>query len=63
MKEDREVLRRKNIELKQKIQSFGDKNYQKHQEHLVKLEIEKHQAEIDEINKRKKRAEAELTIF
>lgn len=27
LREDREALRRKNIELKQKIQNIGDKNY------------------------------------
>lgn len=42
LREDREGLRRKNIELKQKLQNAGDKNYQKHQEFLIKLEIEKH---------------------
>ena len=63
LREDRESLRRKNIELKQKMQNIGDKNYQKHQEFLIKLEIEKHQAEINEINQRQKRAEIELNIF
>lgn len=52
LREDREGMRRKIIELKQKLQNIGDKNYQNHQEMISKLEIEKHQAEINEINQR-----------